>query len=410
MNQLNPVKGRTIAFVGATLLPVTSPAIRNGRLLVKDGIITAIGPDIPLDKVDEIIECSGMTIAPGLIDCHAHVGIVPEGQDWEYSDVNEDISPVTPYVRARDGIDFNDIGFEEALEGGVTSMIIHPGSSNVIGGLDLAVKAAGPSIEKRILRDPAGMKMAWSRGGQSRKSGDSYPYPNTRMGVAAILREWLIKAQDYKNQKNQGLDAGAQGNGASSLSARERMGLENMIRVLNREIPARIHSMTPVDFRAMLRIKEEFGIEMTIEHGDEAYLMVEELAEAGIPVIYGPFVGDRRVSFWRHARPDAVLILARAGVTVAFQTDHPVIPIRDLRIQGSLVMRFGGGEPDEILRMLTINGAKIMGLDHRIGSLEVGKDADFAIYTGHPLAVQSRVEAVYIDGQQVYGDKLRRIQ
>lgn len=384
---------RVFGFAGATIIPVAAPTMSDGRMLVIGGRISAVGRDIPLDGADVIYDCRGLTIAPGLIDCHCHVGIVPERIDWEYADVNEDTDPATAYVEARDGIDFSDPGFEDALEGGVTSMVIHPGSSNVLGGLDIAVKAAGSGMSGRIVREPAGMKAAWTAAGRHGKEGK---YPKTRMGVAAVLREWLLKTRDYMDEN--GRD--------SSTGVLERMSLDNLSRVLTGEMPLRVHSMTPVDFRSMLRIREEFGFDMTIEHGDEAYLMAEELAEAGVPVVYGPFVGDRRFAMWRNTRPDAALIMSRAGVTVSLQTDHPVVPIRDLRMQGSLLMRFGGGSADEIMPMLTINAARIMGLEDRLGSLEGGKDADFAVYTDHPLKVRSRVEAVFVDGAQVYGDEL----
>ena len=382
----------TTAFVGATLLPVSGPPIQSGGLHIRGGKIRAIGRDVGIDGADTVFDCRGLTIAPGLIDCHCHVGIVPEQVDWEYSDVNEDTDPVTSHVQARDGIDFGDLGFQEALEGGVTSLLIHPGSSNVIGGLDLAVKTAGIDMEDRIIREPAGMKAAWTAAGRHGKEGK---YPRTRMGIAAILREELIKARDYleKDEKER-----------SSMDTQDEMRAANMARVLTGEIPIRIHSTTPADFRSMLRIKEEFGIDITIEHGDEGHLMADELAAAGVPVVYGPFVGDRRFRVRPHTRPDAALLMSRAGVTISLQTDHPVIPIRDLRLQGSLLIRFGGAEPDEILPMLTTNGAAIMGMQDRIGSLEMGKDADLGLYSGHPLKVQSRVLTVFIDGRHVYGD------
>lgn len=386
---------RVVGFADATILPVAAATISRGNMLISGGRIAAVGQDASLGDADIIYDCRGLTLAPGLIDCHCHVGIVPERIDWEYADVNEDTDPATAYVQARDGIDFNDPGFEDALEGGVTSMVIHPGSSNVLGGLDIAVKAAGNTVHGRIIREPAGMKAAWTAAGRHGKQGK---YPKTRMGVAAVLREWLIKTRDYMDKDEAGSPEGAL----------ERMSLDNLSRVLAGEMPIRIHSMTPVDFRSILRLKDEFGFDMTIEHGDEAYLMAGELAEADVPVVYGPFVGDRRFAMWRNTRPDAALIMSRAGVTVSLQTDHPVVPIRDLRMQGSLLMRLGGGTPEEIMPMLTINAARIMGLEDRLGSLEAGKDADFAVYTDHPLKVRSRVQAVFVDGNQVYGDELAR--
>lgn len=382
-----------IAIKGGKVYTVTNGTLENAVVLVEDGKFSAVGTDVAIPDGAQVIDAAGKSLVPGFIDCHCHVGIVPEGRDWEYSDVNEITNAVTGNVRAIDGIDFDDVGFRDAIEGGVTAMLIHPGSANVICGTDIAVKAWGESIEARILRNPAGMKMAWTAGGRRgpRPSKD-VPYPSTRMGVAAILRQYLTETQDYLKK----LEAGEK---EPCKDAAKRFTYDILAMVLRREIPARIHSMTPVDFYPLMRIQDEFGFQFTIDHGDEAWAVADELARRGIAVNYGPFVGDRWVPMFRHSRPDAAKIMDDAGVIVSFQTDHPVLSIRDLRLQASIAVKHGLSH-DRALRMLTINPAKIMGMESRLGSIEVGKDADFSIFSGDPLSVQSRVEAVFVNGKK----------
>lgn len=383
-----------IVIKNAKILTVTNGEINNGTVLVENGKIVAVGQNIPIPESAEVVDAAGKYLVPGFIDCHCHVGIVPEEVDWEYSDVNETTDPVTGHLRAIDGIDFSDRGFADAIDGGVTALLIHPGSANVIGGTDIAVKSWGPSVEDRILRNPAGMKMAWTAGGRrASRQGKNQPYPTTRMGVAAILRQYLFEAREYLKKKEAGQEFPAK-------SVSQLMTLEALAMVLKREIPARIHSMTPRDFQAIIRLQDEFGFDFTIEHGDEAHLIAPELAKRGIGVVYGPFLGDRWVPMFPNSNPQAAKILAEAGVLVAFQTDHPVISIRDLRLQAAICVKHGLN-PDDALKMLTINAAKIMGLDKRIGSIEVGKDADFTIFSDHPLLVKSKVEQVYINGIKV---------
>lgn len=387
-----------LAIQGGKFYTITGGTIDGGVMLVDGGKIKAIGRDVAIPEGATVIEASGKSVAPGFLDCHCHVGIIPEEVDWEYGDVNETTDAVTGHVRAIDGIDFNDRGFRDALEGGVTGMLIHPGSSNVIGGTDIAVKSGGP-LEKRVLRNPAGMKMAWSAHGKRGVfKGTKYPYPTTRMGIAGILRTELSKAKKYMEDRAK---AEAEGKEPPALEPRDQMTLEVLAKVLRREIPARIHSMTPVDILTILRIKEEFGFDFSVDHGDEAHLIADQLREAGVPVVYGPLIGDREVPMFRNSDRRAPRWLAEKGVLTAFQTDHPVVSIRDLRLQAGISCRYGLPE-DEALKMLTINPAKIMGMADRLGSLEPGKDADFSVFSGHPLEVLSKVEAVYIEGEKVF--------
>ncbi len=386
-----------LAVKGGKFYTVTQGVLECGTMLVEHGKIKAIGQDIQIPAAAEVVDAKNMCIVPGFIDCHSHVGIAPEGFDWEFGDANETTDAVTGHIRAIDGIDFGDIGFKDALSGGVTAMLIHPGSSNVIGGTDIALKCAG-KMEDRILRDPAGMKMAWTAAGKMGLKGGKHPYPATRMGVAGVLRQQLHLAKKYISDRE---SAQKEGKEPPALEARDEMTLEMLAKVIRREMPARIHSMIPVDILAILRIKEEYGIDVTIEHGDESHLIADNLREAGVPVVYGPLLGDREVPRYKNSNPEAPRILADAGVVTAFMTDHPVVSIRDLRLQAGTSCRYGLSE-EVALRMITINAAKIMGMDQRLGSLEAGKDADFSIFSGHPLEPMSKTVSVYIEGNRVY--------
>ncbi len=401
---------RPLAIKGARFYPVAGKPLDGGVMLVEGGKITYLGPEgscpgggIPATA--EVIDATGKHVTPGFIDCHCHVGIIPEELDWQYGDVNETTNVVTAHVRAIDGIDFDEPGFGEALEGGVTACIIHPGSANVIGGLDIAVKTGGPGPAERIIRNPAGVKMAWSTHGKSgRFRSSGLPYPTTRMGTAAILRQMLQETKDYLEAQataaggTDGKAAAGKG-GAPAVDAAKRLTYEALALVLRREVPARIHSMTPVDILAIMRLQDEFGFDFTVDHGDEAHLIAAELARRGVPVNYGPFVGDRR-GFFERAVPAAAKILADAGVVVGLQTDHPVISLRDLRLQAALLVRYGLDET-RALEMLTINPARIMGAGDRLGALAAGRDADFTVWSGPPLSVMSRAEQVFIDGRRI---------
>lgn len=368
------------AIVGGDILTVTAGEIQQGVVLVENGRFTRVGADVDVPLGAEVIDATGKYVVPGLIDAHTHIGL--EG-------FSETTSPFTPQVQILDSIDLSAPGFEDALLSGVTSVIITPGSSNVICGTSIAMKTGGRDLPARILRDPAGMKMAW-RKGTNRPSHD-IAYPVSRMGIAGIVRTALTNTQNYMRRRERD-------------EVPEDPGEEALAMVLRREIPIRIHSFTPVEIQAIMRLQDEFGFYFTVEHGFEAHFVADELARRGIPVVYGPGPGLRRHKMFPSRGPHVPAILHRAGVKVSLQTDHPDRSIRQLRLFGAILPRYTDLSPDEVLRMLTITGAEIIGVADRVGSIEPGKDADFAIYSDHPLKIQSRVEQLYIDGEQVVRD------
>lgn len=369
------------AIRGGRILTITQGEIDGGVVLVDKGKFTQVGHDVSIPDGVETIDATGKYVVPGLIDCHTHLGMGLEG-------ANETTSPVTPQVRGIDGLDLSDPGWLDALECGVTSVIVTPGSGNVVSGTSLALKTAGPSLKARILRDPAGMKLAW-RKGTNRPSQGGPPYPMSLMGIAGILRNVLVDTRAYMTRREKG-------------QGEADPGQEMLAKVLRREMPFRIHSFTPVELLSIMRIQDEFGFDFTIEHGFEAHLIAEQIAERGIPVVYGPGTGARRHKMFPHRGPHGPAILHKAGVKLTLQSDHPDQTIKELRIYGAMLIRYSDLTQDDVLRMLTINAAEIMGVAQRAGSIEAGKDADFVVFSGHPLKVQSKVEEVYIEGENVY--------
>lgn len=376
------------AFVNGTILTVTKGTIEKGEILISEGKFQGVGSDLEIPAGADTTNLKGKYVVPGFVDPHCHVGIVPEKLDWEYGDVNEKTDPITPQLHALDGIDFADPGFDEAVKGGVTSVIIHPGSANVIGGTSVAVKTAGESLKERIIRNPAGVKMAMGRKGKQKTS--KRPYPRTKMGTAYLLRKSLSKAREYMEKKGE--------------NEKVDLGLETLASVLEGKIPARVHAMKPDDILTMVRISKEFNFRFTAEHVTEGQLIAEKLAQERIPVVYGPLLYARRSPTLRQMTDEAPKILVEKGVLLSFQTDHPVVPINLFRLMAMVAIR-NGMKNKEALKALTINGAKILGAEDRIGSIEEGKDADFSIFTEHPLKITATVKKTFINGKEVYNKK-----
>lgn len=368
------------AIVGAHILTAAGKDFEHGIMLVEDGKFVAVGEGIEIPSGVEIVDATDKFITPGLIDAHTHIGL---------SSFSETSSPYTPSVRILDSIDLSDPGFEDALLSGVTSVIITPGSTPVVCGTSIAMKTAGSELSTRVLRDPAGMKMAWRKG--TKLPSQDIPFPVSLMGIAGIIRNTLVETQNYLVQRERD-------------QVPEDPGKEALAKVLRREIPIRMHCFTPVEIQAILRLKDEFGFDLTIEHGFESHFIAEELAERAIPVVYGPGPGLRRHKIFPFRGPHVPAILHDAGVKVCLQTDHPDRSITQLRLFGLVLLRYTDLTPEDVLHMLTINGAEVIGVADRIGSIEAGKDADFAVFSGHPMHIQSRVEQLYIDGEQVVKD------
>jgi imidazolonepropionase-like amidohydrolase len=386
----------TVAIVGGYVVPVTADPVDGGTVLIEDGTITAVGRDVTVPDGAVVIDASGRWVLPGFIEAHGHVGASEEGEGWAGADTNELTEPVTAQVRALDAINPADLGFRDAIGGGVLAVNVNPGSGNPIGGQTAAIKCWGRSVDEMLLRAPAGMKSALGEN-PKRVYGERKQQPATRLGTAAVIRGALVDAANYLER----IDAEQRKPEADRKHVDRDLKLEALGRVLRREIPWRQHCHRADDIATALRIADEFGYELVIDHGTEAHLLADILAAKDIPVIIGPLLTNRSKVELRNRSLANPGKLAAAGVTIAITTDHPVVPINFLVHQAALSVKHGL-DRETALRALTINPARIIGVDDRLGSLEPGKDGDVVIWSGDPLDVLSRVEHALIDGAEIY--------
>nr|WP_198151793.1 amidohydrolase [Kibdelosporangium sp. MJ126-NF4] len=383
-----------VAITGGYVVPVTSEPIDGGTVLIEDGRIVAVGADADVDVPDdaEIVDASGTWVLPGFVEAHGHAGIGEDGIGWEGRDYNEMTDPNGARLRAVDGFNPDDMGLRDALAGGVTTIVAKPGSGNPIGGQTAALKTWGRTVEDMLLRTPASVKSALGEN-PKRVYGDQKKLPSTRMGVAAIIRDALTKAQDYVKKRDQAE--------AENKPFDRDNTMEILAKVLSGEVPWCQHTHRADDIATAIRLADEFGYRLVVNHGTEGHLMADTLAERNIPVIVGPLmVGRGKIETARRTLKGPG-IMARAGVKIALTTDHPVVPIDFLVHQATLCVK-EGLDTDTALRSITINPAEILGLDDRVGALAAGLDADVVIWSGDPLDVMSRAVRVFIEGNEVY--------
>jgi len=380
-----------LALTEAYIMTGSKGVIKKGALLINDGLIEAIGENIKLPKDAEVWNLKGKVLIPGMIDAHTHLGLRQDGVGADQSDEDEISDPVVPHIRALDAINPADIAFRDALMGGVTSVGIMPGSYNVICGQPAAVKVVGETVEEMLLRSPVGMKIAF---GERPKNvyGGLKKSPMTRMGIAAILREALVRVQNYT----------ANNKGPRDLRQ------EALIPVLKKQIPLRAHAHRSDDIMTAIRIAKEFDLQLVIEHGTDGYKVAAELSEAKVPVVHGPWLKVRGNLEQSGRNVDAPRILIESNVLTAFSTDHPVIPIQNLRMQATTAVE-QGVSPEAALKAITIHPAQIMGIHNRVGSLEKGKDADVVVLSGPPFEAGTRVEAVVVNGKVSWKRDVERL-
>jgi imidazolonepropionase-like amidohydrolase len=388
--------GSAVAIVGGRVIPITSEPIDVGTVLVADGKITAVGLNVAIPADVQVIDASGRWVLPGFIEAHGHVGVAEEAEGWAGQDTNELTEPVTAHVRALDAINPADLGFRDAISGGVLAVNVNPGSGNPIGGQTAALKCWGRTVDEMLLRAPAGLKSALGEN-PKRVYGEQKKTPSTRLGTAAVIRGALVDAANYLQR----IEAEQRKPESERKPVDRDLKLEALGRVLRREIPWRQHCHRADDIATALRIASEFGYELVIDHGTEAHLLGDILAARNIPVIIGPLLTARSKVELRNRSLASPGKLASAGVTIAITTDHPVVPINFLVHQAALSVKHGL-DRETALRALTINPARIIGIDDRLGSIEPGKDADLVIWSGDPLDVLSRVEHALIDGTEIY--------
>ena len=375
-----------LAITGATIQTIANGCLQEAAVLIEGGKILAVGRNLTIPQEAKLVEARGKVILPGLVDCHTHLGIAEEAVGQAHVDKNEVNDPVCPHLRALDGINPEDLGLGDALNGGVTSIIVTPGSENVIGGQSIAIKTRGRFIDEMILRQPAGLKIAFGENPINTYMPKDRA-PSTRMTIAGLLRENFVAAEAYARK----LSAG---------NVERDLRLEALVKVLNKEMPIRAHAHAADDIMTAVRIADEFDVKLVIEHATSGHKIADQLAKRNIPAAIGPSITARVKVELKDRTYQTPYLLHQAGVKFALVTDHPFLPINCLRLEAALAVR-EGLPYDAALRAITLTPAEIIGVEAQIGSIEPGKAADLAIFSGDPLDVQSKVEQVYIDGRLV---------
>ena len=381
----------------ARIHTITGGVVKKGYVLVRDGKILEISKKSEPSEIEngvEVIDAKGMHLFPGFIDAHSHLGMWEDSIGFEGSDGNESVDPVTPQLRAIDGINPMDRTFEEARAGGITATATGPGSANVIGGQFVVIKTCGVCIDDMILKAPCAMKCALGEN-PKKTYNDREESPVTRMATAAILRESFIKAKDYVEKKRLAeMDEEAE-------KPDFDFKMEALVDVVEGNIPIKVHAHRADDILTAIRIAKEFDLEMTIEHCTEGHLIVEQLKRERYAPIVGPSLSERSKFELKNLTFKTPGILSNAGIKIAIMTDHPVIPIQYLPLCASLAVK-AGMDRDEAMKAISINAAEIIGVGDRIGSIEAGKDADLVLWDRDPFDAHSEVLWTMIDGKIVY--------
>ena len=383
-----------MVIINARIYAMDRPLIQSGYVRIENGIIADVG-SMPIEFAgEEVFDAEGKILLPGFVDAHSHIGMWEDGMGFEGDDGNEDTDPATPHLRAVDAINPIDRCFTEALEAGVTTVITGPGSANPIGGQLCAMKTAGRRIEDMVIKAPIAMKMALGENPKTVYHGKNQT-PVTRMATAAIIREHLAQARRYdENIRRSDKD--------SDIERPEYdIKCEALLPVIKKELPVHFHAHRLDDIFTAHRIAAEFDLDYVIVHGTQAHLAADLLAADKTRVLCGPLLCDRSKPEMRDLTPRCTSVLHQAGVKLAIITDHPVIPEQYLSLCAGLAVR-DGLPYEEALRAITLSPAEICGIDSRVGSITPGKDADIAIFDGHPFEIRSKVVNTIIDGKVVY--------
>ena len=376
-----------ILLKNGKVLTMTGVNYDAGDVLVADGKIRAVGAGLCAPEGAQLIDCTGRTVMPGMIDAHCHIGLSEDGTMYEGEDRNEAVNPVTPHVRAIDGINPADVAIREARLGGVTTVCVGPGNSNVFGGVMSVFKTRGSRIDDMLMKETFAVKAALGEGPKETYAPKKV-MPMTRMGIAGLMREHLVRARTYLDKK------------ASGRLDKIDLRYEALGRVLEREIPLVVHANRMDDIYTALRIKREFAIDLVLTQASDAYLMADAIREAGVPVVLASVLTGRLSVEMARMSHRAPVVLEQAGVTYCISTDAPPVPIQFLPTSAASAVR-EGLDPEAALRAVTITPARVLGIDERVGSLEPGKDADIVVYGGSPFNLMSRIELVMMDGEIV---------
>ena len=355
-----------------------------GDFKIDKGVFTEVGTNLTANEGEDVQDLNGLYVFPGLVESHCHLGMEETAIRFEGDDVNEITDPITPNMRGIDGCNPMDETIESALKGGVTTVAAGPGSANVLGGTFFAYKTKGNCIDEMTIQNPIAMKAAFGENPKRCYQGKKI---DTRMQISALLRETLEKTKEYMKKKEDGKDVAYD------------QKLEAMIPVVKRELPLKCHAHRADDILTAIRIAKEENIKITLDHVTDARSILPQIKESGFPCICGPALTHKSKFELANMSFETPNELYKAGILFSIITDSPVIPQQYLSLSAALAAKAGLPEY-EAIKAITINPAKILGLDNRVGSIKVGKDADFVICTKNILDTQNEITAVYVDGKK----------
>lgn len=380
-------------FINAKIYTMDSEVIENGFVHIIDKKINKVGKMNQLNiEDDNTIDLNGKSIYPGFIDAHTHIGMFENGLSFEGDDGNEDSDPVTPHLRAIDAINPMDKSFKEALLSGVTTVVTGPGSANPIGGQLIAMKTSGICVDDMIIKNPVAIKFAFGENPKAVYS-EKNQSPITRMATAAIIREQLSKAKRYYEEKKL-----AQSNPEDYDLPDYDIKCESLIPLLKQDIPAHIHAHRADDIFTAIRVAKEFSLKYVIVHATDGHIIVDRLKKEGVKILSGPILTDRSKPELINLTTENPGILSKHNIELAIITDHPETPIQYLPLCAAIAVR-DGMDKYEALKSITINPARICGIEDRVGSITSGKDADLVIYRESPFNIMEKPYLVVCEGE-----------
>jgi imidazolonepropionase-like amidohydrolase len=369
-----------VLLKNAIIYPISSAPIQNGDVLIENGKIAKIGVNLITDTDVKIIDCHQQYLFPGFIDVHTHLGLYDEGTGWAGNDANETVETMSPHVRAIDGVYPFDPAFSDAVKYGITTVHIMQGSANVIGGTTSVIKTVGKNIKNMVIQETAGLKIAF---GENPKRIHSHGNKDsiTRMGIMGMLREAFYEAKNADNP--------------------ESLRIAPLVKALKREIPVRIHAHRADDIISAVRFAEEFNLDLRIEHCTEGHLVADELAGLRLKVSVGPTMTRRSKVELKNKSWKTYQELTNHGVEVSITTDHPYTPIQYLNVCAAIAVREGLSD-QKALEGITLTAARNLRIDDRLGSIEVGKDADLVLWSHHPFHFLAKPKWTMINGNFVF--------
>lgn len=383
-------------IINGKVMTMAGKTYENGVIRTEGSKILQVGSreeiNVTPSEGEAVLDVQGALVMPGIMEAHCHMGITEEKKGMEGDDCNETVNPVTPWLRAIDAIHSMDAAFDDAVRAGITAAMIGPGSSNVVGGQFAVLKTKGRRVDDLIVKAPAAMKIAFGENPKVNYSGQGKS-PSTRMAIAGMLRRELFQACNYLERKEKAQQEGEY--------FEEDFQMESWIPVLKKEIPLKAHVHRVDDIYTAIRIAREFDLRLTLDHCSEGHLIAEDLAAEGFPAIVGPDLTSRNKIEVQNMDFKTAGILNKAGVMTAITTDHPVSMIQHLPLCAGLAVK-AGLPMEEGFKAITIYPAMICGVADRLGSIEPGKDADFAIFDGNPMELFTNTLYTIINGKIVY--------